>query len=188
MSESIADSVNGTRMPILRTPSATGAGDGGAPAVQAAMATTRARSTGPSGPALLPRLLRCVDELVGVGLGQVDVRVLLDVLVELLQQPHLELRSARGHLPGVAVPPHAVLARLDVAVLVTAVVVRLELLRVLERGVRLDPLEGLHARVHDALDDVLVLRDVVGAGEDRDERGVAAERGAGRLDLGEDDQ
>src|SRR5258708_23070820 len=100
MSESIADSVNGTRMPILRSPSATGAGDGGAPAVQAVMARTRARSTGPSGPALLPRLLRCVDELVGVGLGQVDVRVLLDVLVELLEQAQLELRSARGHLPG----------------------------------------------------------------------------------------
>src|SRR5258708_16275228 len=106
MSESIADSVNGTRMPILRTPSATGAGDGGAPAVQAAMATTRARSTGPSGPALLPRLLRCVDELVGVGLGQDDVRVLLDGLVELLQQAQLQLRSARGDLPGGTEHPH----------------------------------------------------------------------------------
>jgi hypothetical protein len=48
MSESIADSVNGTRMPIFSGPSATGAADGGAVAVHAKRATTSvARSAGP---------------------------------------------------------------------------------------------------------------------------------------------
>ena len=66
MSESIADSVNGTRIPIFSVPSAMGAAEGGALAVHAVRATTSARSAGPRGPALLDdRLLRGIDELVG---------------------------------------------------------------------------------------------------------------------------
>src|SRR5437870_3052407 len=115
MSESIADSVNGTRMPIFSGPIAAAAeGCCEPPGVQAATPITSARSAGrhSAGPALLPdrsdrsdrlarlaRLLRRVDVLVGVGGREVDVRVLLDVLVELLQQAQLELGSALGHLP-----------------------------------------------------------------------------------------
>src|SRR5438132_12146776 len=104
MSESIADSVNGTRMPIFSGPIAAAAeGCSEPPGVQAATPIPSARSAGrhSAGPALLPdrsnrsdrsdrlarlaRLLRRVDVLVGVSGREVDVRVLLDVLVELLQ-------------------------------------------------------------------------------------------------------
>src|SRR5260221_6117837 len=139
MSESIADSVNGMRTPIFSGPSATGAGAGGALAVQAVMATTSARSADPTGPALLDdRSLRGVDELVGVGRREVHVRILLDVLVELLQQAELELRSALWHLSVGAEHSHAVLQRLDVAVLVAAVVVGRQLLGDLEERVGRD--------------------------------------------------
>src|ERR1700716_3091224 len=103
MSESIADSVNGTRIPIFSGPRTAGAGDGDASWVavvqaETEMTTSVTRSAGHR-PALLDdRLLRGVDELVGVGLREIDVGVLLDVLVELLQQAELELRSALGHL------------------------------------------------------------------------------------------
>src|SRR5438552_6560994 len=108
MSEAIADSVNGTRIPILSGPIAAAAeGCCGLPGVQAATPITSARSAGrhSAGPALLPdrsdrsdrsdpshrldrlaRLVRRVDVLVGVSGREVDVRVLLDVLFELLEQ------------------------------------------------------------------------------------------------------
>src|SRR2546423_826838 len=128
MSESIADSVNGTRIPIFSGALAATEGCCEPPGVQAATPITSARSAGRhrARPALLPDrsdrsdrsdpLLRRVDVLVGVGGREVDVRVLLDVLVELLQQAQLELGSALGHLPVGAEHPHAVLERLDVAV------------------------------------------------------------------------
>src|SRR5438045_1142849 len=138
----MADSVNGTRMPIFSSPSGLGAG-AGVPAVQADRMTTSAtRSAGPTFPALLDdRLFRGVDELVGVGLREIDVRVLDHVVVELLEQAELEFRGALQHLSVGAEHAHAVLERLDVAVLVAAVVVRRELLGDLERGVRPDPFE-----------------------------------------------
>src|SRR5205814_10543010 len=53
---------------------------------------------------------------------------------------------------------------------------------------RRDPLERLDVRVHDALDDALVLSDPVRPHVDRDEGVVAAESGARRLRWAEVDE
>src|SRR5256885_4810367 len=120
----MADWVNGTRMPIFRSPGGLAAGAGAAAVHAERIMTSATRSAGATCPALLDEpLFRGVDELVGVRLREVDVRVLDDVVVELLQESELELGSALQHLPVRAEHPHAVLERLHVSVLVAAVVV-----------------------------------------------------------------